>query len=237
MKLKKNISTSAGFSLIEVILALGVFLVTALALVGLIGPILSSVNEVEQTDQIASVVSTVNSFLQDSDQIANAGQSTLEVIYSGIRSLDSLTIFVFQAYLNAESDERGLQIGFAPESPVNPSATLTSDDFGLATGTIYRVVLSASSILPAAVRSESRNKSTQVYTLNLDYSNYTEGYFAYEARIFPQQASPDFKPDLLEPYSSGLSANLESLAELEPILNIMGRLCVKLGSSNAVTEI
>ena len=99
--MKKLVRKTAAFSLIEVILALGVFLVTVLALVGLIGPTLNSVNEVESTDQVASVVSTVNSFLQDSNSIANPGQSTFETIYSGIKASDSLTVFVFQAYLDA----------------------------------------------------------------------------------------------------------------------------------------
>ena len=59
-----------GFSLIEVVLAIGIFLVTVLALVGLLGPTLQSVDEVEKTDEIASVVNTVNAFLQSSPDIA-----------------------------------------------------------------------------------------------------------------------------------------------------------------------
>lgn len=220
--MKKQFLRTAAFSLIEVILALGVFLVTVLALVGLIGPTLQSVNEVESTDQVASVVSTLNSFLQDSNRIANLGQSTFETIYSGIKARDSLTVFVFQAYLNANSEEQRLLVGFAPDSPVNVAAVLTADDFELAAGTIYRVVLSASSVLPESERSATRNQGTQVYSLKNDYSAYLEGYFAYEARIFEQQPSPNFKPDLLEPYESGLLANLESLAEQEPIFEYNG---------------
>ena len=222
MYLKNQVPKGAAFSLIEVILALGVFLVTVLALVGLIGPTLNSVNEVESTDQVASVVSTVNSFLQDSNSIANAGQSTFETIYSGIKVNDSLTVFVFQAYLNANSDTQALLVGFAPGSPVNSASVLSTSDFDLAAGAIYRVVLTASSVLPESERSPTRSQSTQIYTLKNDYSSYFEGYFAYEVRIFEQQPGPNFAPDLLEPYEQGLAANLESLAKLEPIFEYNG---------------
>lgn len=220
--MKKMVRKTAAFSLIEVILALGVFLVTVLALVGLIGPTLNSVSEVENTDQVASVVSTVNSFLQDSDNIANQGQLTFETIYSGIKASDSLTLFVFQAYLNANSDAQGLLVGFAPGSPVNSASILTGDDFDLAAGSIYRVVLSASSVLPESERSSTRNQSTQIYSLKNDFNEYFEGYLAYEVRIFEQQPSPNFEPDLLEPYESGMPADLESLAKLEPIFEYNG---------------
>ena len=220
--LKKLGSKTAAFSLIEVILALGVFLVTVLALVGLIAPTLNSVNEVESTDQVASIVSTVNSFLQDSNSIANQGQSTFETIYSGISTSDSLTLFVFQAYLNANSDTQRLRVGFAPGSPVNSASILTNGDFDLAAGAIYRVVLTASPVLPESQRSLTRNQSTQIYTLKNDYNAYFEGYLAYEVRIFVQQPSPDFEPGLLEPYASGVSASLESLSKLEPIFEYNG---------------
>jgi type II secretory pathway pseudopilin PulG len=220
--MKKMVRKTAAFSLIEVILALGVFLVTVLALVGLIGPTLNSVNEVESTDQVASVVSTVNSFLQDSNSIANPGQSTFETIYSGIKASDSLTVFVFQAYLDANTDTQRLRVGFAPGSPVNSASVLTDNDFDLAAGAIYRVVLSASSVLPESERSPTRSQSTQIYTLKNDYSSYFEGYFAYEVRIFEQQPGPNFEPDLLEPYESGMPANLEYLAKLEPIFEYNG---------------
>lgn len=220
--MKNMVRKTAAFSLIEVILALGVFLVTVLALVGLIGPTLNSVNEVESTDQVASVVSTVNSFLQDSNSIANPGQSTFETIYSGIKASDSLTVFVFQAYLDANTDTQRLRVGFAPGSPVNSASVLTDNDFDLAAGAIYRVVLSASSVLPESERSPTRSQSTQIYTLKNDYSSYFEGYLAYEVRIFEQQPSPNFEPDLLEPYESGMPANLESLAKLEPIFEYNG---------------
>ena len=51
---KFSMSNKTGFSLIEVVLAIGIFLVTVLALVGLLGPTLQSVDEVEKTDEVSS---------------------------------------------------------------------------------------------------------------------------------------------------------------------------------------
>ena len=56
MSFQKNSPYRRGFSLIEVVLAIGIFMVTVLALVGLLGPALKSVDEVQQTDAIALVV-------------------------------------------------------------------------------------------------------------------------------------------------------------------------------------
>ena len=162
----------------------------------------------------------MNSFLQDSDSIANQGQSTFETIYSIIKASDSLTVFVFQAYLDANTDTQRLRVGFAPGSPVNSASVLTDNDFDLAAGAIYRVVLSASSI-PESERSPAGQEYSNLHIEN-DYSSYLEGYLAYEVRIFEQQPSPNFEPDLLEPYESGMPANLESLAKLEPIFEYNG---------------
>jgi len=78
-------SRRGGFSLIEVVLAIGIFLVTVLALVGLLGPTLQSVDEVEKTDEISSVVNTVNAFLQSSPNIAPNYQWGLESLESIFR--------------------------------------------------------------------------------------------------------------------------------------------------------
>ena len=80
-------SRRAGFSLIEVVLAIGIFLVTVLALVGLLGPTLQSVDEVEKTDEVSSIVNTMNAFLQNSPEIA-PGASRFNAIYNACRNAD-----------------------------------------------------------------------------------------------------------------------------------------------------
>ena len=202
-----NQLSTRAFSLIEVVLAIGIFLVTALTLVGLLGPTLKSVDDVEQIDAVSSVVNTLNAFLQKSPSIAPSG-SKFDVIYSAVASANYATVFVFNAYMDATSPDTELKVGFYDES-VGVDALVENADFSDAAGTIYRAVLSPSSVLPANERSSSRDKVTGIYTLE-DPANYPEGYFAMEVRIFaedPPGPSASFQG----------STDLTALSKVEPI--------------------
>ena len=208
-----------GFSLIEVVLAIGIFLVTVLALVGLLGPTLQSVDEVEKTDEIASVVNTVNAFLQSSPDIAVESQSKFETIYDAIsnNSNNEATIFVYRYYDNKtdpDNETIALEVGFATGEPVNVRAKVNQPDtnpanFADAAGSIYRVVLTASSVTPEVLRSPNRN-GDGIYTLSAGVANYPEGYLAMEVRIYPENP----------PGPSGIfntATNLTALKDIEPL--------------------
>lgn len=201
-----------GFSLVEVVLAIGIFLVTVLALVGLLGPTLKSVDEVEEVDEVASVVNSVNSFLQNKELIEQAaGQSKFDVIYRAVASGNHATIYVFREYVSGTSTNVRLKVGFASgEVPSDPSV-ITANTFGNAAGNIYRVVLSPSSVLPVASRSATRDSGTGIYLLSgSDPSTYPEGYFAMEVRIFSE--------DPPGPSGGGIVAtDLSALNDLDPI--------------------
>ena len=205
---KNQIRAVRAFSLIEVVLAIGIFLVTVLALVGLLGPTLKSVDDVEQIDAVSSVVNTLNTFLQKSPSIAPSG-SKFDVIYGAVASGNYATVFVFNAYMDATSPDTELKVGFYDES-VGVDALVKNADFSNAAGTIYRAILSPSSVLPTAERSDERN-SDDIYTLtNTSVATYPEGYFAMEVRIFAQDPpgpSASFQA----------STNLSALSNVEPI--------------------
>lgn len=220
---KQRSTRRLGFSLIEVVLAIGIFMVTVLALVGLLGPTLKSVDEVEQTDAIASVVNSLNAFLQQSPEIAPSA-SKFDAIFNAVANNGHATIFVFQAYLNAESTNTELKIGFwGEDADVATEARIATADFEsggtpLVAGPIYRVVLTPSSVLPAVYLkpeeedTAERNPTTKVYELRVDSPDppgYPEGYFAMEVRIFAEEYGQD--------YTRNLDSNLEVLAEAEPI--------------------
>ena len=228
---KQHFTRRLGFSLIEVVLAIGIFMVTVLALVGLLGPTLKSVDEVEQTDAIASVVNSLNAFLQQSPEIA-PGASKFDAIFNAVANNGHATIFVFQAYLNEESTNTELKIGFwgEPEQVVDPKAQIDkNNDFVenstvKVAGPIYRVVLTPSSVLPAVYLmpegedTAERNPTTKVYELTVDSpdppsgsnpNGYPEGYFAMEVRIFAEEYGQD--------YTRNLDSNLTVLADAEPI--------------------
>ena len=208
-----------GFSLIEVVLAIGIFLVTVLALVGLLGPTLQSVDEVEKTDEIASVVNTVNAFLQSSPDIAVGSQSKFETIYDAIsnNSNNEATIFVYRYYDNKtdpDNETIALEVGFATGEPVNVRAKVNQPatnpaNFADAAGPIYRVVLTASSVTPEVLRSPNRN-GDGIYTLSAGVENYPEGYLAMEVRIFPENP-----PGPSGNFNS--ASNLTALKDIEPL--------------------
>ncbi|NCG08112.1 MAG: hypothetical protein GWO81_00855 [Verrucomicrobia bacterium] len=213
--LKQNFSRRCGFSLIEVVLAIGIFMVTVLALVGLLGPTLKSVDEVEQTDAITSVVNSLNAFLQQSPEIA-PNASKFDAIFNAVANNGHATIFVFQTYLSANSTDTELKIGFYGED-VGDGAEISGSDFQdgstpQVAGSIYRVVLTPSSVLPAQYRSAERNSTTKVYSLTVgspEPSIYPEGYFAMEVRIFAEEYS--------ESFTNNLYSNLTALADVEPL--------------------
>ena len=190
-----------GFSLIEVVLAIGIFLVTVLALVGMLGPTLQSVDEVEKTDEIASVVNTVNAFLQSSPDIAVSGQSKFETIYKELNTKGKITVFVFRAY--DSSDNVSLVVGFNDKFEVGDEdkARVTAADIStnsnvIAAGPVYRVFLTASSVTPVDhLKDGGARDGNGVLYLGKNFLEYPEGYLAMEVRIFaedPKSAVRDY---------------------------------------------
>lgn len=195
-----------GFSLIEVVLAIGIFSLTALVLVALLPSTISSVDEVERTSEIISVVSTVNAFLQNSENIAEGGGSGFDAIYRAVATEGFATVFVFRRFFEEDSAEVELAVGFGPEDSIGSNAELEAGDFEDAAGSIFRVILTASSVTPVESRSGDRD-ANGVYRLSqANPLVYTEGYLAMEARIFSEdvQAFAREKP-------------LSDFADLEPI--------------------
>lgn len=198
---QSKLSRSA-FTLIEVVLALGVFFISILALIGLLSPMLKSVDEVEKIDEITSVVNTANAFLQGSPKIASVDEdgndiTAFEAVYKAVADGNEASLFVYRYYEEngAGEDRIRLETGFSEsegdfvgeDSVVNsPDANGTAPSFGDAAGPIYRVVLTASSVTPEDWRSGSRDATTGIYTLTEDFAEYPEGYLALEARIFAE---------------------------------------------------
>jgi len=198
-------SRRAGFSLIEVVLAIGIFLVTVLALVGLLGPTLQSVDEVEKTDEVSSIVNTINAFLQNSPEIA-PGASRFNAIYNLVKSNDFAAILVFRAY--DDNDVIALKIGFIGEGQVQVGVEdVTDGSIVKAAGTIYRAVLTASSVIPQEYLNETKpeRNGDGIYTLKNPIADYLEGSLAMEVRIFAEEPSLSFK------INNNIRANIEPI--------------------------
>ena len=200
-----HVTSQKGFSLIEVVLAIGIFLVTVLALVGLLGPTLQSVDEVEKTDEVSSIVNTINAFLQNSPEIA-PGASRFNAIYNLVKSNDFAAILVFRAY--DDNDVIALKIGFIGEGQVQVGVEdVTDGSIVKAAGTIYRAVLTASSVIPQEYLNETKpdRNGDGVYTLKKPIADYLEGSFAMEVRIFTEEPSLSFQT------ANNLKANVEPI--------------------------
>jgi len=200
-----HVTSQKGFSLIEVVLAIGIFLVTVLALVGLLGPTLQSVDEVEKTDEVSSIVNTINAFLQNSPEIA-PGASRFNAIYNLVKSNDFAAILVFRAY--DDNDVIALKIGFIGEGQVQVGEEdVTDGSIVKAAGTIYRAVLTASSVIPQEYLNETKpeRNGDGIYTLKNPIADYLEGSFAMEVRIFAEEPSLSFK------INNNIRANIEPI--------------------------
>ncbi|PXA04228.1 hypothetical protein DDZ13_06725 [Coraliomargarita sinensis] len=214
-----------AFTLIEVVLALGVFFISILALIGLLAPMLKSVDEVEKIDEITSVVNTVNAFLQSSPKIpvrdtnGEITQSKFDSVYQAVSSAGSgeATLFVFRYYDGTSVDSISLEAGFSPNENddgnfVGTNSIVDVNLFNDAAGPIYRVVLTASSVTPDNTNPPLRTTSrvNGVYTLTQSLNNYPEGYLALEARIFAED------PPGPAPNSFDTTTDLTLLSEVEP---------------------
>ena len=202
-----------GFSLIEVVLAIGIFLVTVLALVGLLGPTLQSVDEVEKVDEVSSVVNTINTFLQSSPDIAVSGQSKFETIYKELNTDGFITAFVFRAYDN--NDDVSLKVGFSDKFNVGDTAKaqVVASDIRtgsnvIAAGPVYRALLTASSVTPVEHLKDGRVRDGNgVLYLGENFLQYPEGYLAMEVRIFAEDPGGAFIYNKL----------LRDVADFEPL--------------------
>ena len=199
--ISRNAREACGFSLVEVVLAIGIFLVTILALVGLLGPTLQSVDEVEKTDEIASVVNTVNAFLQNSPEIAGTSTtSKFDLIYNSVAGNNYATVFVFSEYVDTTTEKQRLSVGFQSGETLSGGtlgldAQIDNARFSDAAGNIFRVILTPSSVIPEEYRSAERDASTGTYVLNSALAEYLEGYFAMEVRIYAEEPGANFNAD------------------------------------------
>ena len=118
----------------------------------MLGPTLKSVDTVDKTDEVVSVVNTLNAFLQSSPDIA-PGASKFDAIFNAVASGNYATIFVYRWYDESVPNDLKvrLEIGFADTEggAVDASAVANAGaaDFTDAAGPIYRCP-NPSSVIP-----------------------------------------------------------------------------------------
>ena len=85
-----------GFSFVETILSISIFLVTILVLIAILEPVLLSLDEVEESDEISSVVESLNSFLQSNSSLS-IDSSNFDLIYETVKSGGYATIYIYRS--------------------------------------------------------------------------------------------------------------------------------------------
>ena len=68
-------------------------------LLAMLGPVLSSLDEVTEADEISSVVESLNSYLQGNSSLAVNG-SNFDVIYEAVKSRGYATVYIFRSYVS-----------------------------------------------------------------------------------------------------------------------------------------
>ncbi|MDR2429305.1 MAG: prepilin-type N-terminal cleavage/methylation domain-containing protein [Puniceicoccales bacterium] len=189
----------AAFTLVEVMLAVGVLSLAILALVGLIGATFQQVEEIVETNRALAVASTVNATLDrpervGGDKIPNANdkeRSRFDIIYEYAKdAVDKrrLTLFHFtRQSTNTSGQTTVIPIVYRAPGD-NFDKTLYDAQDG--TGPVYRIDISISPSL-TGLRIELDNEARQrdtIYTggpLPGTSSNYALAYLPLLLEIYP----------------------------------------------------
>lgn len=183
-----------GFSLIEVVLAIGIFLVTVLVLVGMLGPTLESVQEVEKTDEIISVIDSVSSFLNGGGSFGS-DTSSFNLIYQTLSTGGYATIYAYRSFISENSSDIKLTVGFSPSERASNqriSSKLRAFDFKNAAGPIYRCVLTLKPLIPRADFKDRGPRAFPRYLLVKNWKDYDEGYLPLQISIYAETPGPSF---------------------------------------------
>ena len=92
----------SGFSLIETVFSISIFLVVILVLLAMVSPILSSLDEVKESDEISSIVESLNSFLQAKTSLAVNG-SNFDLIYEAVKTRGYATVYIYRSFVSDNS--------------------------------------------------------------------------------------------------------------------------------------
>ena len=186
-----------GFSLIETVLSISIFLVTILILLAMLGPVLSTVDKVKESDEVSVFMDSINSFLQSNSSLAVSG-SNFDVIYEAVKTRGYATVYIFRSYISKDSSNIELSIGFSPSettSSIRMNRNAKIYNFKNAAGPIYRAIITNGPQMPKKFyRDRGRSAKPRYYL--------TAARTAFENNYLPLEIS------LLSLFANYLSQNL-----------------------------
>lgn len=187
-----------AFSLIEAVLAIGIFFVTVLVLIGMLGPLLNSVNSVKTTDEVVSVVDSLNSFLQSDAPLAIEG-TNFDLLYQAIQTRGYATIYIFRSYVSKNSTDIKLTMGFSPKET---TTTIRIDrkakvrEFKSAAGPIYRAVITLSPFISREYYRDRGRSAFPRYALSENFENFDSNFLSLSVDLFAEEPGPSFRDDI-----------------------------------------
>lgn len=186
-----------GFSLIETVLSIGIFLVTIIILLAMLGPVLSSLDEVTEADEISSIVQSLNSYLQSNSSLSLNG-SNFDVIYEAVKSRGFATIYIFRSYVSDINSNIQLSIGFSRKETTS-SIKMNRDakiyNFKNSAGPIYRAIIT---IAPHMSKNYYKDRGSQAiprYYLTTGRNKFENNYLPLEVSIYTNSYGIEFIDD------------------------------------------
>ena len=184
----------SGFSLIETIFSISIFLVIILVLLAMIGPVLSSLDEVKESDEISSIVESLNSFLQAKTSLAVNG-SNFDLIYEAVKSRGYATVYIYRSFVSDTSSNVQLSIGFSRRettSSIRMERNAKIYDFKDAAGPIYRAILTNGPQMAKQYYRDRGRTAKPRYYLTKSRGAFDNNYLPLEVALFANDQEPEF---------------------------------------------
>ena len=183
-----------GFSLIETVFSISIFLVIILVLLAMIGPVLSSLDEVKESDEISSIIESLNSFLQAKTSLAVNG-SNFDLIYEAVKSRGYATVYIFRSFVSEKSSNVQLSIGFSQEettSSIRMEKNAMIYDFKDAAGPIYRAILTNGPQMNNQYYRDRGRTANPRYYLTKGREEFENNYLPLKIDLFSNDQEPEF---------------------------------------------
>lgn len=175
-----------GFSLIEAVLAIGIFFVTILVLVSMLGPMLESVNDVKTSNELVSVVQSTNTFFDSNTNLAIKA-SNFDLIYEAVKTNGFATLYVFKSYTNNQSTDIKLSVGFSPSettSTTRMDKKAVVKDFANAAGPIYRIIVTLNPLISKEFYKDRGISASPRFILTKSVLDFDEHFLPLNIDIF-----------------------------------------------------
>ncbi|MCH2155232.1 MAG: hypothetical protein MK080_04455 [Opitutales bacterium] len=175
-----------GLSLVEVIIAIGVFAFAMVTLIGLLGSTLTSISESLTSEEAAAVVSKVETFLQSYD--LNPDVPKFQEVYTELQGNQYIDILVYNQIDGATVLVDGSQ---AADVEVAMNNTVVSDNVD---GALFVALVTPAFSNPQNTVSATSNALPSPFdqlfsvSLNQTFADFDLGYLIMDVRIFSYDA-------------------------------------------------